>query len=182
MARAVFLDRDGTVIVDRAYLDNVEGVQLLPRAGEALSLLATHGFLLVVVTNQSGIGRGYFSAQTVEAQHRRLEELLAAFGVRLAGVAVCPHAPWEECDCRKPAPGLIARAAARLQIDLSRSYVIGDKVGDVAAGRAAGCMTVRVGEPCPDADAAVPDLWQAAQWVLAREAAVAVTGGRPQHG
>ena len=167
MSRAVFADRDGTVIVDRGYLATVEGVTLLPDAGPAFGRLCAAGLLLVIVTNQSGIGRGLFSSEVVSAQHRRLAELLAAFGVRLAAVEVCPHAPWENCTCRKPAPGLLLQAAKRLAIDLPSSFMIGDKTTDIAAGQAAGCRTVALGRlPDCHADYAADSLTDAADWIL----------------
>ena len=166
--KAVFLDRDGTVIPDANYLSTVEGVALLPGAGEALGRLARAGFLLVLVTNQSGIGRGYFTAEVVEAQHARLRELLKPFGAELAAVEFCPHAPEEVCGCRKPLPGMILRAAERLGIASEASFMAGDKPADVQAGRAAGCRTVFIGRECPGADFCAPDLAAAAEWILGR--------------
>ena len=168
MHRAVFVDRDGTVVVDHSYLATAEGIELLPGVGDALALLLQHGFMLVLVTNQSGIGRGYFPMSVVEAQHRRLAELLAGHGVRFAGIEVCPHAPWENCACRKPAPGLLRAAAGRLDIDLLRSFVVGDKPGDVLAGKAAGCTAIMVGGSCPEADYAAADLPAATGWIIAQ--------------
>ncbi|OGV69148.1 MAG: hypothetical protein A3K19_15510 [Lentisphaerae bacterium RIFOXYB12_FULL_65_16] len=170
MRKAVFLDRDGTIVSDRAYLADVAGVELMPGVGTALRALARRGFLLVLITNQSGIGRGYFTSATVAAQHRRLDELLGGFGVKLDGVEVCPHLPAEDCDCRKPRPGMLVRAAERLGVDLARSFMVGDKVSDVEAGRAVGCATVRIGvESCSGADFATPDLSGAAEWILNRD-------------
>jgi D-glycero-D-manno-heptose 1,7-bisphosphate phosphatase len=167
---AVFLDRDGTLIPDHGYLASVDGVTLLPGTGPALAALARAGFLLVLITNQSGIGRGRFSRAVVDAQHERLQELLRPFGVALAGVEVCPHPPEADCDCRKPRPGLLRRAAAALGIDLARSWMVGDKTGDIEAGRAAGCRTILLGtavDPDTPADTTVPDLATAARWIVA---------------
>lgn len=171
MRRAVYLDRDGTVIVDRGYLADAGGVELLPRAGEALARLAHDGFLLVLVTNQSGIGRGYFGPDAVDAQHRRLADLLADCAVGFAAAAVCPHAPWEACQCRKPKPGLLLDTAERLDIDLSQSFMVGDKISDTQAGRSAGCTTVLLGNGSPLArpaacDHVAPDIGAAADWIL----------------
>ncbi len=168
---AVFLDRDGTLIPDHGYLDTVAGVTLLPGVGPALRRLADAGFLLVLITNQSGIGRGYFTRELVDAQHRCLAERLAPFGVTLAGIEVCPHGPDTECDCRKPRPGMLRKAARELNVDLARSFMAGDKPGDVAAGRAAGCRTLFIGRAaaCPEADHCAPTLAAAVDWMLAPE-------------
>lgn len=167
LRKAVFLDRDGTVIPDHGYLANTEGVTLLPGAGEALQQLAAAGYLLVLVTNQSGIGRGYFTRAVVDAQHDRLCELLRPFGVAFAGIEVCPHLPDEKCDCRKPRPGMLHKAAKALGVDLFHSFMVGDKVADVIAGRAAGCRTIRIGSSCTDAaDYFTDSLAKAAAWIL----------------
>ncbi len=167
MNKAVFVDRDGTIIVNHDYLDNVAGVELLPDAGAGLQLLSEAGFLLVLITNQSGIGRGYFSGEVVEAQHRKLQKLLEPYMVQFAAVNYCPHAPENDCNCRKPKPGLILDAARRLNISLSQSYMIGDNVCDVEAGRSAGCGTVYVGqEDGDDADFQARDLKVAADWII----------------
>ena len=167
LSKAVFLDRDGTVIPDANYLATVAGVTLLPGAGEALAALARAGFLLVLVTNQSGIGRGYFTAAMVTAQHQRLQELLQPFGVAFAAIEFCPHAPDMACDCRKPQPGMLLAAAQKLHISFADSVMVGDKPADVAAGRATGCRTVFIGpQPCAAADFSAPTLTAAAEWIL----------------
>jgi len=166
--KAVFLDRDGTIIPDRCYLADAGGVELLPHAGEALAWLAESGFLLVLVTNQSGIGRGYFSRRAVNAQHRRLQELLEAHGARFSAIEVCPHTTEDACACRKPLPGMLQKAARRLRIDLPHSFMIGDKLSDVQAGNAAGCSTVFIGVTCGEADFTAPDLATAARIVVGR--------------
>ena len=165
---AVFLDRDGTLIPDTGYLDNVAGVRLLPGVGPALAALARAGFALVVVTNQSGIGRGLIRAEIVEQQHERLRELLRPNGVELAAVEYCPHAPDAGCACRKPRPGMLLRAAARLRLELKASFMVGDKTADVAAGQAAGCRTIFLGTTAAEADFNAPDVPAAAAWILAR--------------
>jgi len=135
---AIFLDRDGTLIEERHYLAAPSQVALLPHVAEALARFAQAGYALVIVTNQSGIGRGYFTEAQLSDVHRHLVSLLAASGVRLDGIYHCPHAPGQACDCRKPLPGLIDRAAAELGLDVARSFVIGDKPADVS-------LAVRVG-------------------------------------
>jgi D-glycero-D-manno-heptose 1,7-bisphosphate phosphatase len=142
--RFVVLDRDGTLNVEKEYLSSVEGLELLPNALAGLRALRALGLGLVVLTNQSGIGRGYFSAATVAAIHSALSRLLAAGGVSLDGIYVCPHAPDEGCACRKPSPGLAEQAALDLGFSLADSFVIGDKAADVELGRRLGATTILV--------------------------------------
>ena len=142
--RAVFLDRDGTVIVDKHYLCEPEGVELLPGAAEGLRHMRSLGLALVLVSNQSGVGRGYFGLDAVERVHKRLVEMLEAQGVRLDGIYFCPHGPEESCSCRKPAPGLIERAARELGLCASASFVVGDKPCDVDLGLRVGATTLLV--------------------------------------
>ena len=165
---AVFVDRDGTIMEDRGYLADPDGVRLLPGAPEALARLSRAGFALVLVTNQSGVNRGLLTMADVHAVNRRVEELLLPAGVVFADVRVCPHRPDENCTCRKPNPGMILEAARHLDLDPARSYMIGDKPSDAEAGRAAGCRTVCVGPgPCPAADMNARGLIEAADWILA---------------
>jgi D-glycero-D-manno-heptose 1,7-bisphosphate phosphatase len=142
--RFVVLDRDGTVIVERHYLSDPDQVELIPGVAEALRQLHELDFGLVVLTNQSGVGRGLFNAQRVEEIHQRMRALLAAEGVQLDGVFFCPHAPEEGCRCRKPAPELIEQAAKQLGFDPRRSMVIGDKGCDIELGKRVGATTVLV--------------------------------------
>ena len=139
---AVFLDRDGTLIEDVGYPSRPEQVRLLPGAAESLRTLHTSGLALVLVSNQSGVGRGYFDQTDAEAVHERFVELLADAGASLDAAYYCFHAPDEDCACRKPAPGMILDAAADLDLELGRSFVVGNSHADVEAGRAAGCRTI----------------------------------------
>lgn len=139
MRQAVFLDRDGTINDDPGYVSEPDQMKLFPQSGEALALLQSHGFELVVVSNQSGVGRGMFPAERLALIHDRLNALLAEHGVRLEHFELCLHHPDERCECRKPHPKLIRDAAARLGIDLGRSFMIGDRPADLGAGRNAGC-------------------------------------------
>jgi D-glycero-D-manno-heptose 1,7-bisphosphate phosphatase len=141
---AVLLDRDGTLIVDRDYLSDPAGVELLPGAAAGLRKLRDLGLALVVVTNQSGIGRGLFDEAALAAVHDRLTTLLAAEGVRLDGIYHCPHAPADDCACRKPRTELALRAARDLGLDLARAFVVGDKRADVELGRALGVPGILV--------------------------------------
>lgn len=164
--RALFLDRDGTIIEDRNFLADPAGVALLPGVAEALRALAARGWALVVISNQSGVGRGYFDRAAVDAVNARMAALLAAEGVSLDAVHYCPHAPDAGCPCRKPAPGLFLDAARERHLDLPRSASIGDKPRDPTAARAAGCgLNLLLGDTPPDPPGAwetVPD-WPAAR-------------------
>jgi D-glycero-D-manno-heptose 1,7-bisphosphate phosphatase len=142
--RAALLDRDGTLILERHYLSDPEGVELLPGAAEGLRRLRSLGFALVVVTNQSGLARGLFDAERLAQIHARLTFLLKQEGVILDGIYVCPHLPTDGCWCRKPRPGLVERAAARHGFDPAASIVIGDKACDVELGRAVGARSILV--------------------------------------
>ncbi len=145
--RAIFLDRDGTINIERNYLFRCEDFAFIPGVPQALRRLQCAGYLLVVVTNQSGVARCYFDLADVEKLHTHLRRLLLDHGVTLDGVYVCPHHPAGvkdnpfsvECDCRKGSPGMLLTAADDLAIDLSRSYMIGDKNSDLEAGYRAGC-------------------------------------------
>jgi D-glycero-D-manno-heptose 1,7-bisphosphate phosphatase len=149
LRRAVFLDKDGTLIENVPYNADPDKVRLSDRAGEALVALSGAGFELVVVSNQSGVARGYFAEEALTGVSARLGELLAQFDVRLSGFYYCPHHPdgtitgyRTACRCRKPAPGLLMRAARELELDLSASWLVGDILDDVEAGARAGCATV----------------------------------------
>ena len=149
--RAVFLDKDGTLVQNVPYNVEPEHIRLMPGVGEGLRLLHAAGYMLIVITNQSGVARGYFSEQELEAVEARLRKLLANFDVPLAGFYYCPHHPdgaepayTTACECRKPAPGLLVQAAREHGIDCSQSWLIGDILNDIEAGRRAGCKTILV--------------------------------------
>ena len=176
---AVFLDRDGTLVVERGYLTDAADIELLPGVPEALQRLRSAGYLLVVVSNQSGVGRGFFSAATVHAAMARLRRTLRARGVELDAIYFCPHRPEAGCACRKPGVALLERARDDQEINLARSAMIGDKLIDAETGRRAGGRGLLVrtgygrdeeqrvvsgGEPAPDA--VVDDLRGAADWIL----------------
>lgn len=138
MRTALFLDRDGTLIVDVGYPRDPAQVALLPDAAATLAALPAD-LALVIVTNQSGLARGLITASEAVAVQAEVERQLAVHGVRFAGVYVCPHSPEAGCRCRKPEPGMLLDAARDLELDLARSLMLGDKAADVEAGRAAGC-------------------------------------------
>ena len=140
----VFLDRDGTLNVDTGYVKSPDDFTVLPGVGAALARLKQAGARLVVVTNQSGLGRGYFSSRDLEAIHSKLRLVLAEDGVTLDGLYFCPHHPDDHCNCRKPARGMIDRAHAELKVDLSRAYVIGDSIRDVELAKQVGARSLLV--------------------------------------
>lgn len=142
----VFLDRDGTLNPDRPgwYLTRPSQMRVYRRAAPALRLLRRAGFRLVVVTNQSGLGRGYLTAATLKDIHAKLRRLLAAGGARLDAIVYCPHRPERRCACRKPKPLLARRAARALGLDLRRAAVIGDKRADLGLARSLGIPGVLV--------------------------------------
>jgi len=170
--RAVFLDRDGTVIDDVGYPRDPEEVRLRPGAAEALATLAGRGFRLVLVSNQSGLGRGLVTAEEAERVHDRVVATLARHGVRIDAAYYCPHPPDAGCACRKPSPEMLRRAAEELNVDLARSFMIGDKPSDVEAGRLAGCRTILLcADPANHGPAPIPDCvasrWSDALWYIA---------------
>jgi len=165
--RAVFLDRDGVVTVDHGYTHRVEDFEFVAGSAAAMKQLQSAGWRLVVVTNQSGIARGLYSSADYERFTAHLRWQLRLQGVHLDAVLHCPHLPDATvaayrvaCDCRKPAPGMLLRAARDLQLDLSASVIVGDRLSDVQAGRAAGvgrCVLVRSGQPIDASDARLAD-------------------------
>lgn len=187
---AVFIDRDGCLTEEVGYVNHVSRVRLLPRTALAIRRLNTAGVPAVMVTNQAGIAKGYFSEEILQAVNQEVLRQLAARDARLDGLYVCTHHPRDgeppyraECDCRKPQPGLLIRAAGELGLDLGASVMVGDKLSDVEAGQAAGVLGVLVlsgygrGEwehhrhgwrVKPDHVA--EDLLDAVEWALARRA------------
>jgi D,D-heptose 1,7-bisphosphate phosphatase len=150
-APAVFLDRDGTLIEEAGYLDRLDRIALFPWTVDALRMLKRAGFALVVITNQSGVGRGLIDEAFVEATHRALDERLAAGGARVDAYYHCPHHPQADldayriqCDCRKPATGLFTKASAALDIDPARSFGVGDRWQDLEPAVALGARGVLV--------------------------------------
>ena len=151
MKRALFLDRDGTLVEPRHYPSRPEDLVLSPEIGPLLRMFQTSGWELVVVTNQSGIARGYFTEHDLECMHDKLREMLRVWGVELNAIVFCPHhvegaVPHLAipCSCRKPQPGMLLEVAAARDIDLARSWMVGDILDDVEAGNRAGCQTVLV--------------------------------------
>ena len=187
MKRAVFLDRDGTLIEESGYLDRLERLVFFPFSVDAVRVLNRAGFAVVVITNQAGIARGIVRESFVEEAHRHIAGRLEAGGARIDGFYFCPHYPGgvveqfsRTCDCRKPQPGLLLRAAADLNLDLEHSFVVGDRWHDLAAGQAVGAtgVLVRTGlgwkdeaapHPGTVPDAIVDNLMDAAAWILEQQ-------------
>jgi len=151
MKRAVFLDKDGTLIKDISYNVDPGLIEFEPYAFEALELLYQHEFLLIIITNQPGIAFAYFTEEELKKVYEHIKNELRQQGITLSGFYYCPHhvsgklqSYAKECNCRKPAPGLLLRAASDMNIDLSQSWVIGDILNDVEAGSNAGCKTILI--------------------------------------
>ncbi len=188
MNRGVFLDRDGTVNEEVGYLRDLSRLRLIPGAAAAVRRLNEAGCRVVIVTNQSGVARGYFPESLVAETHDLLARMLAREGARIDGFYYCPHHPYAgssaytmQCDCRKPATGLLDRAARELDIELRSSFMVGDKWSDVELGRRAGCRSILVrtgfGQDDPgnlrprhlaDPDFTAHDLADAVEWILGR--------------
>ncbi len=181
-ARAVFLDRDGVINVYREdYVRSWEQFAFIDGALEGMAALTKYGFKLLVISNQSAIGRKIIGRQVVEDIHRRMLVQIERAGGKIAGLFYCPHTPEENCGCRKPQPGLLIQAARELGLDLAGSYLIGDSLDDVITGQKVGCTTLlvrtgrgadetrRLGHFQGDQPAIVDDLLDAANWIIERE-------------
>jgi len=182
MNKAVFLDRDGTINKDVNYLNHPDQVELIAGSAEAVKLLNDNGFMVVVITNQSGVARGIIDEEKLPLIKDRLRSLLKESGAKIDGYYYCPHYPEGKikkyaikCDCRKPQPGMLKSAAEDLDIDLGKSYVVGDKICDVELGRNGGAVAIMVKtgygaaeaakcDPSPDYTA--EDLLDAAKWII----------------
>ncbi len=175
---AAFIDRDGVINRDTGYVFRIDDFHVLPGVPEGLRCLQEAGYALVLVTNQAGIARGYYTEDQFERLTAHMEKLLEAEGISFAGIYYCPHHPdgiveaySTVCDCRKPSPGMLMLAAEELRLDLSASVLVGDKRSDIEAGRAAGvsrAIIVQSGHPVRTedaqyADACLPDLASAAR-------------------
>ena len=176
MRKAVFLDRDGTINVDVGYLSDPEGLVFIRGAKEGVRLLKDNGFFVFIVTNQSGVGRGYFSLKNLSAVNEKMLHGFSKEGIHIDGIYYCPHHPRERCRCRKPQPKIVKDIAQEFKIDLERSYFIGDKLIDVQTGKNAGCRTVLINaetsfliekeDDWTAPDYVAKDLREAARWVI----------------
>ncbi len=179
MRKAVFLDRDGTLNPDPGYISKPEDFELFPGVAQALARLKKAGYLLILITNQSGISRGLISPQQLEVIHQKLQNLLTEAGATLDAIYYCPHHPdfpyagVTDCDCRKPQPGLILRAVEDFDIDMAGSYVIGDRRKDIQIALNAGARPICIRtQPAPGYEN-VPtfsSLAEAVDWLLAETA------------
>lgn len=186
--RAVFLDRDGTINTEVNYLNNIDQLKLIDGTPEAIQILNNMSFRVIVITNQAAVARGFLSEDYLQKINQTLCNMLAEKDAKIDAIYYCPHHPTagkgrylQDCDCRKPRPGMLLQAAKAWQIDLTQSYVIGDKLSDLQAGQAAGCRTIMVltgygrehrekiphAGPVPDYIAG--DLLDAAKWIAQRE-------------
>ncbi|MFC2009346.1 D-glycero-beta-D-manno-heptose 1,7-bisphosphate 7-phosphatase [Chloroflexota bacterium] len=170
---AVFIDRDGTIAEDVNYCRRVEDFHILSTVPEAIKILNEKGYKVVLITNQSGIARGYFNEETLTQIHGKLKDELARYGAHIDAIYYCPHHPDEGCDCRKPGTALFRRAAEEMDIDFCCSFMIGDMQMDIDAGRALGCRTVLVTtgpkegkDILKPADYRASNLLEAAQWII----------------
>jgi len=151
LQRAVFLDRDGTICEEVGYLDSVDRLRVFPQSGKSIRRLNDSRLKVIVVTNQSGVARGYFPESVVSGVHSKLQSELAGDGAHLDAIYYCPHHPEgtvepyrRDCNCRKPSPGLLRRAAKEHNLDLSSSFIVGDKYLDMETGFRAGTRTILV--------------------------------------
>ena len=173
--RAVFLDRDGTIVYDLGYPRDPDSVELMPGVVQALRLLQENSFTLVIISNQSGVGRGILNNSDLANVHNRLIKILENNSIYIRKSYYCTHAPWEKCKCRKPKPAMLFRAAEEMAIDLASSFVVGDKPSDVEAGLKAGCWTIMIEEQeirkiidnkIIKPHAVFPDLLSASRWIV----------------
>ena len=140
MKKAVFLDRDGVINVDKGYVHKIEDFEFTKGAIKALKYFQSLGYMLIIVTNQSGIGRGYYTLKDFQKLTTWMKNRLKADGIEIKEVYFCPHSPDEKCTCRKPEPGMILKAAKDYDIDLKKSWMIGDKKSDIEAAKRAGII------------------------------------------
>ena len=194
--RAIFIDRDGTLCEEVGYINHLSRSRLIPKGLEAVRLANQAGFLVIVATNQAGVARGYFAEPLIREVHEQIRTNAIKAGARIDAFYYCPHHPREghppfrlDCDCRKPRPGMLLRAGREHDVDLSRSYMIGDSLADIGAAVAAGVTAIHVltgyGRGLVEHHAerftsrpahTAPDLLAAVRWILQRETATTSDG------
>ncbi len=186
MKGAVFVDRDGTISEEVGYIRNIDQFRLMPKSAEAIKLINKSGLKAIVVTNQAGVAKGYFPEEMVSRVHRKMEKTLSEQGAFLNGIYYCPHHPGgvvesyrKTCDCRKPASGLLKQASKDHSIDLSSSYMVGDKVTDIECAHRAGVKGILVltgygedelkkieGTKAREPEYVADDLFDAVKWIM----------------
>ncbi|HSW94079.1 MAG TPA: D-glycero-beta-D-manno-heptose 1,7-bisphosphate 7-phosphatase [Gammaproteobacteria bacterium] len=148
MKKIIILDRDGIINHDSYdYIKSAEEWHAIPGSLEAVAMLNRAGFYVIIATNQSGVGRGYYTVETLDLIHEKMQSELASFGGHIEDIFFCPHLPTEDCECRKPKPGLLLQIQKKYAVDLATVFFIGDKLTDVEAARAAGCKPLLVLSP-----------------------------------
>lgn len=177
--KAVFLDRDGVITVDRGFVHKIEDFALLPGSANAIKSLKKAGYLIIIVTNQSGIGRGYYSEEQFSIFNKHMIDNLDQLGAKVDAVYYCPHHPdaaiekyRKVCDCRKPEPGMILKAAKELDINTCNSWFIGDRLSDIEAGKKAGCRTILITNSVDEKakpDFSAKNLADAARYILIKK-------------
>ena len=174
MNKAIFIDRDGVINEDHGYVHKIEDFKFIPKAVDGLKLLSEQGFKFIIITNQSGIGRGYYKKEDFLTFNNHLVSELSKNKIKIEKTYYCQHGPDESCDCRKPSTKYIKEAKKEFDIDLENSYVIGDHPHDIEMGKKAGCKSIYVltghgkkhKEELKEADFIAQDLYEAANWIL----------------
>ena len=142
--KAVFFDRDDTLLIDTNYMHKIEDLKYIDGVFDVLQEVQRRGYLIFIITNQSGIGRGYFQEEQMHKFHEKMLEGFSAHQIEIKDIVFCPHSPEDNCDCRKPSPKLINQLCTKYQIDTSKSFMVGDKVSDVKAGENAGMTSIGI--------------------------------------
>jgi len=175
--KAVFIDRDGTINVNYGYINNPDDFKMYPNVAKGIKLLQENGFKIIIITNQSGIARGYFSEKSLEEIHDKMKKELSKEDTGVDAIYYCPHHPDENCNCRKPKPGMLEQAIKDFDIEIKDSYIIGDRMLDVEAGKIIGCKTVLIPEDKElvkkemtesdiDPDIVCDDFYSGIEWII----------------
>lgn len=165
--KAVFLDRDGTIIKNVPYLNDSKKIEFLPYVFEGLKILISNGFNLFIVTNQSGVSRGFIKLKELEEIHKRIKNILKKEGIKIKDIVYCPHLPEDNCNCRKPKTGLIEFLLKKYKIDLKKSYLIGDKDEDILLAKNTGIKSISVSDKINvEPDFIAKNFKEAALWII----------------
>ena len=182
MNRAVFLDRDGTIVEDVDYMFSPDQIRFIGGACEAIKLLNDANYKVIIISNQSGVARGKLDEAALQAIDKSIKKLILSSGAYIDASYYCPHHPHEgsgsyrqECECRKPSPGMIKRSAREHNIDLKNSYMVGDKETDIKAGKNAGCKVILISNNgstiAEESDYIARDILEAVNWIISRDKA-----------